>query len=1527
MSRPSPTVTHKLFLTALKLAVLIGALAYFTLSIISTYAYTYVEVDSMLDDFSQGSLSVTGMVELTAPHTESVQLLPVGLAGDKWVTETNALPKKLIELAAIAHEGKVYVVGGLDQSYAPSDKIYTATIVPGAPLDNSLTPWVQQAHTIPNHPDAAPGALPGLYGAAVAVYPQSEDNAILYILGGVRDWAGVYYGATDEVHRATINNATGEVGNLIAATPLISCGGSCYGVAFHSAFVDGNRLYYVGGRDVGSATGSRYQETYSATIFSDGSLSQWTKLADLPEALDRGQTALYQGTAGDIVYHVGGQNDSDATYKVYYADIGADGGITKWYTTGVDAGKGGNLPSKLTEHGAVMVNNGMIYIAGGKVGALTPENISSTVRAAAVDPGSAFRLYDWCEQEQGTCNIGAWLGAPFLPVTVSNGSLVAWNLDMYYIGGATTDWKDTVFHGRISPGANARYSPEGSFTSRVMKPMEVTGQPLASEAVTLTHLSWQAEVYPSYQQTLTMQYRYGTDRNSPYPDGTWSGWNGTSPISQVLVGDLKIFTHTFSIPEVYYFQYKLDFGTAMSKSSPILDWVRLYYEVPSPDVQVDKVSDRSAGVWSGDVVTYTIHYTAAGGAPAEGIVITETLPDNVDIASTSIAPWNAAWKPAGGGVYTYYAEDTFGAKGTDNISDTTVSFSVKVTTARKVGVHVITNQVCIGFSPYMIDYLSNPVTDPITSNNCFTLGMPWYQIAWNIVKVATPTQGSSVRPDEVITYAICYTNTGSEIAESVFITDTVDSNLTNITPMDGGTVNGNVVTWNKSDVVTDTGYAVHFTATVKNPVDADELSNQARIQSTHGEPQVASLPITHHIEAAPAFHIVKVATPPAGHQLAAGQAITYTIYYSNTGNRSVSGAVISDVVNTNLLEGINPAGGTLLADGKTINWTVNVPATGQTDSRFFTATVKAVGAVQELSNTATIRFRQFVSDSAPIYHTVVTAPVAVLEIFKWSNLVGKAVAGGPISYFLTYTNTGAAPADQVVITDVVDTTWLENVTPYDGGTLAGNTIVWNVGQVPANDASTVSFSAGVKGATPAGTTLTNKASIDSSDTDLKWSNEVSHTVDVLPVLWITKTDGINQVTPGQPVTYTIQFANTGSVSATVILTDTLDQYLIYTGGGWNVVGEGVYTRQGFLGAFDSGAVTLQATVSPTASVSVGAVTNTVQIDSPEEIASVGRKISSDTDIIVEPGLWVTKTAPTLVFDPGDIVTYTITYSNSGQAVAEGVVITEVVDTSVVQYLPTGNWVQVSASTYSLTVGTLAAGQSGSVPFRVQVQEVEPATIFVNTLYIDGDKVDVVGPITTVNQVRGPDLTFTLEGIELSHDAPTTNDKVTIKVRVTTASDSTPLKDVSPAPLYTTVMSTPTGTETIYNVSVELYVKERTDPNIPTDEPAGPGDHLGGLCLDSACTGGGRYNDYFKAFASRTFNSTAGQTREVEFYHRFEKQATYDVYVRVDIYVEGYIGHGPDIGDYKEGLNEYNNIVKKLGIDVIWGDTYLPVLLK
>ncbi|MEW6455692.1 MAG: DUF11 domain-containing protein [Acidobacteriota bacterium] len=89
--------------------------------------------------------------------------------------------------------------------------------------------------------------------------------------------------------------------------------------------------------------------------------------------------------------------------------------------------------------------------------------------------------------------------------------------------------------------------------------------------------------------------------------------------------------------------------------------------------------------------------------------------------------------------------------------------------------------------------------------------------------------------------------------------------------------------------------------------------------------------------------------------------------------------------------------------------------------------------------------------------------------------------GQPLTFTIDYKNTGGNGTG-VTIINVVDSN-LENIQPQNGGTLSGNKITWNIGNVDSNSGGRVSFTARVKANTPYGTKIFNSATINADHAD------------------------------------------------------------------------------------------------------------------------------------------------------------------------------------------------------------------------------------------------------------------------------------------------------------------------------------------------------------------------------------------------------------------------------------------------------------
>ncbi len=189
---------------------------------------------------------------------------------------------------------------------------------------------------------------------------------------------------------------------------------------------------------------------------------------------------------------------------------------------------------------------------------------------------------------------------------------------------------------------------------------------------------------------------------------------------------------------------------------------------------------------------------------------------------------------------------------------------------------------------------------------------------------------------------------------------------------------------------------------------------------------------------------------------------------------------------------------------------------------------------------------------------------------------------------------------------------------------------------------------------------------------------------------------------GDPITYTINLSNTGTTTATLsVLTDTLPvevSFITYTTAlTVNFSQPDAHTLVWDLGDVANGAsglITVQGVIS--SGLSAGTVvTNTVTASTTATETIIANNTSGAVTVVGAPDLVVVKNGPASV-NAGDLVAYTLTYSNASNVDATGVVLIDQLPDAmsyVTDSLGTG--VQ-TGNTITWTLGNLAANTSSSI---------------------------------------------------------------------------------------------------------------------------------------------------------------------------------------------------------------------------------------
>lgn len=303
----------------------------------------------------------------------------------------------------------------------------------------------------------------------------------------------------------------------------------------------------------------------------------------------------------------------------------------------------------------------------------------------------------------------------------------------------------------------------------------------------------------------------------------------------------------------------------------------------------------------------------------------------------------------------------------------------------------------------------------------------------------------------------------------------------------------------------------------------------------------------------------------------------------------------------------------------------------------------------------------------------------ILDSGKSASL-SPAVPGDVITYTVTVSNTGDAPATDVSVADDPDDAGefqVGTVSSADGTVIVGNTTGDDTVQVDFASIApgqTVSFSYDVIVPYPYPSNgpdqYVNQAIISSSEVPDFPSDDPSTTPDddptIVPIIAapdvaIIKNDVSDVVGAGGTIFYELSYANTGNQDDTgVVITDTVPDNTVFNLGsstpGWSCAdgalpGTACEYTVGDLGAGQGGVIYFAVTVDNPLSTGVTQIFNTAVI-----VDDGGNTDSDDEDtrVVAAPVLDVTKDDGGISTSPNGTVVYQLDYVNNGTEDATGV---------------------------------------------------------------------------------------------------------------------------------------------------------------------------------------------------------------------------------------------------------------------------------
>ena len=394
-----------------------------------------------------------------------------------------------------------------------------------------------------------------------------------------------------------------------------------------------------------------------------------------------------------------------------------------------------------------------------------------------------------------------------------------------------------------------------------------------------------------------------------------------------------------------------------------------------------------------------------------------------------------------------------------------------------------------------------------------------------------------------------------------------------------------------------------------------------------------------------------------------------------------------------------------------------------------------------------------------------------------------AKAGDAIDYQITYMNSGAGAANNVVVSDTINAgqTYVADSCLPKPCSLTGNVLKWELGTVAATTNKVLTFQVSLTGPFAAGTTTTikNLALVTTTEEGLRPpSNETTVTVrtpnsslDKAVRNFTTSPTGAftNTATavPGQTIEYQLSYTNTGPGSATgVVLTDTVaeSRRTCPARAAVRPAGRRLVVRWdlGTVAAGTTRTVTFMVTLTGPFTTPTTEVKNIAALDTNEEPAENSDEttvtVTSQPNSSLDKSVRNFTTNPTGSFtntvtaSPGNVIEYRLFYENTGAGNATNVVITDTVQARQTYLSCTGGCTTSGTPTVvRWDLGTVLAGTSRTVTFKVTLDASFPAgtTPVKNIAAVDtGEEPPENSDETTVNVACEPELVARQVGAQL-----------------------------------------------------------------------------------------------------------------------------------------------------------------------------------
>ena len=550
------------------------------------------------------------------------------------------------------------------------------------------------------------------------------------------------------------------------------------------------------------------------------------------------------------------------------------------------------------------------------------------------------------------------------------------------------------------------------------------------------------------------------------------------------------------------------------------------------------------------------------------------------------------------------------------------------------------------------------------------------------VSIIKEVDEATARVGETLTWSITVTNAGAVEALGVKVKDELPegisyADISAVTPSTAqiAAAGSDGFIWTIPVLAANDGTAtLTFSAKVPAGTEGTDLLNTVTV--TEIDEKEPETPITDDAKTtiiAPDLAIVKEVDKATAK---VGETLTWTVTVTNSGEAGATGVKVSDELPTGIayadITAITPSTAQIVADGNNkFIWTIpTIAATNGTAAVTFSAKVpEGTSEDTELLNIVKVTEFDGKEPETPITDDAKTTVIApklaiVKEVDKATAKVGEM-----LTWTIAVTNSGEAEATGVKVYDELPAgiayADISAITPATAQIVAdGNGFVWTIPTLAANTgAESVTFSAKVPVATPEGTNLLNTVTvteIDEREPETPITDDAKTKV-IAPNLAIVKEVDKATEKAGATLIWTITVTNSGEAEAAgVKVRDELPTGITYadisavTPSDAQIAADG---SNGFIWTIPAVAANNgTATVQFSAKVPVGAAAgdellNTATVTEFDEKEPETPITDDAKTIVIDSDLTIVKDVDKAAAKVGEILTWTVTVTNSGEVEA------------------------------------------------------------------------------------------------------------------------------------------------------------------------------------------------------------------------------------------------------------------------------------